>query len=705
MRLFTAYLIMVMLLLLRMNSDVRKASGGRGPNLTQRVLLRLLLNGHSLEQFAGGHSAAAPVAAAADPGAETSEDPASVNATKDARKALCQCECSKKGNCSRYSALSDHLNARAACAALVEGLLSSAEASQGGLEALGLRAVPRPGEIAMLLDRLSANVHSITNSGDSRTQGGSPSGGCPCCDLGKEVAVGLYGQPLCQFNHSCFPNAAIVFGGPEGALEIAVIASRSIMCGEEVCISYVSPAAVRHERRKKLYLEYAFTCTCVLCCSCSDRACSSTNVIAHGNSNCSSNRGNSSDNKRNPASPSRSSNTSDSKNSSAKRTDQSCSISFSPAEAFDLQLRAVFCPKAACVSLRGTAEANVLLNLENANQEYLDSFSHREKSPAEDSSGGATSSCVHTVDPRGPEKAARLRRLQLPVLCVYRPREDLWEPVQLRTSDSTTQAPKLGSSPQGNPTIRLVPEELEQLASANGPTPPTSNPPDIRCCGCGDTYELGEILRVVELIRKLEESAQRLCQACSVEKSETIELEGRAVLKLFSAVRAYTHPGNLFLLNIAESLNRYCRGLAALYNGVGLTVSQHLSRAAAALHGRCSTQHADLLVTEGSLLHFLSQADTDEEAIRAWSLWADGDPATAATRSAAGVVDSANTSDATGSETRAKLVLQARECLLQACSIFFSYEGCCAERQKGRVAEGRIADCDRELQALGFPSR
>ncbi|CDJ54173.1 zinc finger MYND domain-containing protein, putative [Eimeria brunetti] len=682
-------------------NHVRKASGGRGPNMTQRLVLRLLLGGHSLEEFAGGHSAAA----AATQGAEATAVPATIAATKGAVNVAPPCKCSKQARCSDSAALSEQLNARAASAALLEGLLHSAAASPGGLQSLGLQALPRPGELTILLDRLSANVHSITSSGYCGALGDSPSGACPCCDLGKEVAVGLYGQPLCQFNHSCFPNAAVVFGGASGPLEMAVVASRSIMRGEEICISYVSPAAVRQERRNKLYFAYAFTCTCTLCCSCTDSKGNSSDAITDRNGSCSgSSKSNSEHSNASATSPSKSSNGSNN-NGNGKGKQQPWPVSFSPAEAFDLQLRAVFCPKAPCVSLRSTSEANVLLGLENANQEYIDSSSHSGKASAEGSSGVSTSNAAHTTDPRGPETAARLRRLQLPVLCLQRAGQGAWEPVQICTGDTSPQEPpKQRLSTQRSLTIRLVPEELDQLASDKGHTHGASSSPSIRCCSCGDTYAPGDVERIVGLMGELEKRAQRLSQACCMEEGETVDLEGRAVLKLFSAARSYLHPGNLFLLNIAESINRSCKGFVPLYNGIGLTVSQHLSRAAAALHGRCSTQHADLLFTEGSLLHFLSQEDTEEAATQAWSLWAEGDPATAAARGEAGAGAGAGAvEDETGSSTRAKLALQARECLLQACSIFFSYEGCCVERQKGRVAEGRLADCERELQALGFP--
>ncbi|CDJ60241.1 zinc finger MYND domain-containing protein, putative [Eimeria maxima] len=581
------------------------------------------------------------------------------------------------------------------------------EGLQGGLQSLGLPALPRPGQLEAIVDRLSANVHSITVSGDSGAHalsGDCPPRACPCCDPGKEVAVGLYGQPLCRFNHSCFPNAAIVFGGAQGPLEMAVVASRSILCGEEVCISYVSPAAVRQERRNKLYLAYAFTCTCVLCCCCIDYT-SSSNAITRGNHDCSgSSEFSSEGDKTSTKIPSRCSSNSSNKNT--KRGHHPCSISFSPAEAFDLQLRAVFCPRAPCVSIRSTEKANVLLCLENANREYLNSFCRRGKAPNDEPNGGLSSTYVHTADPRGPEGAARRRRLHLPVLCMQRPGEGLWEPVQLSTGDRPPQqAPNRGSSSQGNTSITLIPEELQQSALAHGHTVVAPPPPVIRCCACGDTSEQGDVVRVVEFMRKLKESAQRLAQASCTDQSEAVEVEGRAALKLFSVVRQYAHPGNLFLLNIAESLSRSCRGFVALYNGIGLTVSQHLSRAAVALYGRCSTQHADHLLTEGSLLHFLSQADTEEEAAHAWSLWAGGDPIMAETEGAMGAMARVEAfDDERVSETRAKLALQARECLLQACGIFFSYEGCCAERHKGRLAEGRIADCERELHALGFNS-
>ena len=65
------------------------------------------------------------------------------------------------------------------------------------------------------------------------------------------------------FNHSCRPNAVVVF--PLGATQLEMIAIRNIAEGDEVLISYVDVSMDRDDRRKDLKAGYGFDCDCELC--------------------------------------------------------------------------------------------------------------------------------------------------------------------------------------------------------------------------------------------------------------------------------------------------------------------------------------------------------------------------------------------------------------------------------------------------------
>ncbi|CDJ40263.1 zinc finger MYND domain-containing protein, putative [Eimeria tenella] len=702
-------------------SHIRKASGGRGPNLTQRLAVRFLLGGHSTAEFTAGHAAAAAAAGA-------------VSSSSDA--------------------LSAYLSARAAAAALLQQLLLSLETAHGGLQALGLNSLPPAEELEKLLSCLSANVFSITHREDYGGPRGAPGapgapggpqgppfGVCPCCEPGREVAVGLYGQPLCRFNHSCLPNAAVVFGGPRGPLEMAIYASRSIASGEEICISYVSAAAPREERRRRLLLAYGFNCTCALCCSCSSEpaAGSSSSSSSSGRSVCSSTNTCCGAPASGPSASINSSNSSSTTNSTAGTASPSSlssssssssglPVSFSPAEAFDLQLSAVFCPKASCVALRNSPEADVLLHLERNSQRFLEGgppggAPHAAGPPfgvgAPPGGGPPPKRAPSLKDPRSLEAAARQWKLRLPVCCMHRPEANCWEPLRLCAAEprwppggpqaDSSEEPSFLILPQiqrlGVPGER-VPSGAPQGAPLGGPpgVPLGAPGPALRCCMCEGTLAAGEVMGLAAVMGKLRKAVDRFCCICCTIDAAAAAEEGAAVLKLFAAARVYVHPGNLQLNAIAEDIHRACKGLVAVYNGLGLAAAQQLSRAAAALHGRFNSQRAELLLTEGSLLLFLAQSDTEAEARKAWQLCveADGAAETAPAAAAAAAAAAGALEEETGSEARAKLALQARECLLQACSIFFSFEGSSAERKKGRLAEERLADCERELAALGY---
>ncbi|XP_041979998.1 SET and MYND domain-containing protein 5 [Aricia agestis] len=69
-------------------------------------------------------------------------------------------------------------------------------------------------------------------------------------------------------NHSCQPNAESAF--PYGNHRIQLRALRSIMPGDEICISYLDECALqrsRHSRQKELAENYLFICWCDRCIS------------------------------------------------------------------------------------------------------------------------------------------------------------------------------------------------------------------------------------------------------------------------------------------------------------------------------------------------------------------------------------------------------------------------------------------------------
>lgn len=65
------------------------------------------------------------------------------------------------------------------------------------------------------------------------------------------------------FNHSCSPNAVVVF--PNGSKEMVVVAIANIEAGQEVLTSYVDVSLPRHMRQTDLKKQYGFDCDCTLC--------------------------------------------------------------------------------------------------------------------------------------------------------------------------------------------------------------------------------------------------------------------------------------------------------------------------------------------------------------------------------------------------------------------------------------------------------
>ncbi|KAL0880318.1 hypothetical protein ABMA27_002770 [Loxostege sticticalis] len=76
---------------------------------------------------------------------------------------------------------------------------------------------------------------------------------------------GLY-QVQSASNHSCAPNAESLF--PYGNHRIQLKATKPIMPGDEICISYLDECSLqrsRHSRQKELAQNYLFVCWCEKC--------------------------------------------------------------------------------------------------------------------------------------------------------------------------------------------------------------------------------------------------------------------------------------------------------------------------------------------------------------------------------------------------------------------------------------------------------
>ena len=89
----------------------------------------------------------------------------------------------------------------------------------------------------------------------------------PDNDRWRDVGVGLY-EHTSKINHSCTPNAQVVFGASPASPAIAsVVASQPIAPGEELTISYCSQDDPYDQRQWYLARAYGFSCTCPLCLS------------------------------------------------------------------------------------------------------------------------------------------------------------------------------------------------------------------------------------------------------------------------------------------------------------------------------------------------------------------------------------------------------------------------------------------------------
>jgi len=88
----------------------------------------------------------------------------------------------------------------------------------------------------------------------------------------EQRGLGLYGDAA-MFNHDCLPNIAKVFEGRT----LKMIAVRSILAGEELCLSYVPLDGSLEERKRVLQRHFHFDCRCRRCKA---EECNETNEVA-----------------------------------------------------------------------------------------------------------------------------------------------------------------------------------------------------------------------------------------------------------------------------------------------------------------------------------------------------------------------------------------------------------------------------------------
>ncbi|KAF9652312.1 SET domain-containing protein [Thelephora ganbajun] len=106
------------------------------------------------------------------------------------------------------------------------------------------------GDLVDLISKFSTNTHTLTTP--NLTQ------------------IGLAVSPaLSLFNHSCEPNAVLVFpGSPRGdksSPSMQLVCIRDINPGDEIVISYVDTTLPYDRRRAQLKDAYGFDCVCPLC--------------------------------------------------------------------------------------------------------------------------------------------------------------------------------------------------------------------------------------------------------------------------------------------------------------------------------------------------------------------------------------------------------------------------------------------------------
>lgn len=83
---------------------------------------------------------------------------------------------------------------------------------------------------------------------------------------GQEIGAGLYSLISCC-NHSCAPNAQVIFEDNENAREATLVLLRPCAQGEEIYISYITDLGRSALERRRELAQWCFTCRCTRCCA------------------------------------------------------------------------------------------------------------------------------------------------------------------------------------------------------------------------------------------------------------------------------------------------------------------------------------------------------------------------------------------------------------------------------------------------------
>ena len=81
---------------------------------------------------------------------------------------------------------------------------------------------------------------------------------------GQEIGAALYSLISCC-NHSCAPNAQVIFEDSEDAREATLVLLRPCVQGEELYISYITDLGRSVFERRRELTQWCFTCQCTRC--------------------------------------------------------------------------------------------------------------------------------------------------------------------------------------------------------------------------------------------------------------------------------------------------------------------------------------------------------------------------------------------------------------------------------------------------------
>uniref|UniRef100_A0A1I7WG49 MYND-type domain-containing protein n=1 Tax=Heterorhabditis bacteriophora TaxID=37862 RepID=A0A1I7WG49_HETBA len=115
---------------------------------------------------------------------------------------------------------------------------------------MGVDFIPRPSDLISIFGKIVTNCFCITDY------------------LLNTLGMGLY-VGLSVHNHSCFPDAYVIFNGANATLRSP---NSTFKYDKQITISYTNTMLSNVERRRQLKKQYYFECTCKICND-KERAC------------------------------------------------------------------------------------------------------------------------------------------------------------------------------------------------------------------------------------------------------------------------------------------------------------------------------------------------------------------------------------------------------------------------------------------------